>query len=299
MPTSGRSGWPATSGSTPPPSRGWPAASADWIVTMDEDGQHDPAAIGAMLDTALASASPLVYAAPTNTAPHTAFRNVLQRRGPRRRADTWRGRPAALPQLPAGARGGRSAAWRPTAARASTWTWPSRGSSTARRVCPVRMREERGRRSGYRGGASPRTSGVWCSPPGRDPLRMVAVFGALLEPGRPGGCSPGCWSRSGPSQVPVAGLDVGDGGPAGRRPAPSSSRSEWSPSTSGSPPRARWASRCTSSSATRPTGRWGVRSFQRRRRPPVRRSPSHAPTGDEPAALLGHRCRRPPGSSRH
>ena len=42
------------------------STSADWIVTMDEDGQHDPAAIGSMLDAALATASPLVYAAPTN-----------------------------------------------------------------------------------------------------------------------------------------------------------------------------------------------------------------------------------------
>ena len=55
---------------------GMSSTSTDWVVTMDEDGQHDPAAIGAMLDTALATASPLVYAAPTNPAPHGALRNV-------------------------------------------------------------------------------------------------------------------------------------------------------------------------------------------------------------------------------
>src|SRR5215216_689132 len=32
---------------------GMSSTSADWIVTMDEDGQHDPAAIGSMLDAAL------------------------------------------------------------------------------------------------------------------------------------------------------------------------------------------------------------------------------------------------------
>ena len=53
---------------------GMASTSADWIVTMDEDGQHDPAAIGALLDVALARPSPLVYARPTNTAPHGAFR---------------------------------------------------------------------------------------------------------------------------------------------------------------------------------------------------------------------------------
>jgi hypothetical protein len=55
---------------------GMSSSSADWIVTMDEDGQHDPAAIGGMLDTALREQAPLVYAAPTNAAPHSLFRNL-------------------------------------------------------------------------------------------------------------------------------------------------------------------------------------------------------------------------------
>src|SRR5206468_5877313 len=54
---------------------GMSSTSADWIVTMDEDGQHDPAAIGSMLDVALSTRSPLVYAEPTNEAPHGALRN--------------------------------------------------------------------------------------------------------------------------------------------------------------------------------------------------------------------------------
>ena len=47
-----------------------------WVVTMDEDGQHDPHAIGDMLDVALDQQADVVYAAPTNSAPHSLFRNI-------------------------------------------------------------------------------------------------------------------------------------------------------------------------------------------------------------------------------
>lgn len=52
------------------------ATRGAWVVTMDEDGQHDPADIGRMLDVAYGSRSALVYASPVNKAPHAAFRNV-------------------------------------------------------------------------------------------------------------------------------------------------------------------------------------------------------------------------------
>lgn len=58
---------------------GMASSSGDWIVTMDEDGQHDPADIGTLLDAAMATQARLVYAAPTNPAPHSAFRNVTSR----------------------------------------------------------------------------------------------------------------------------------------------------------------------------------------------------------------------------
>ncbi|MCH9276637.1 glycosyltransferase [Bifidobacterium amazonense] len=47
-----------------------------WVVTMDEDGQHDPRAIADMLDTALDQQADVVYADPVNAAPHSLFRNV-------------------------------------------------------------------------------------------------------------------------------------------------------------------------------------------------------------------------------
>lgn len=58
---------------------GMAAATGDWIVTMDEDGQHDPAHIAAFLDTALAERSDLVYSKPDNTRPHGFLRNLTSR----------------------------------------------------------------------------------------------------------------------------------------------------------------------------------------------------------------------------
>lgn len=55
------------------------AARGEWIVTMDEDGQHDPHYIGAFLDTALAQRADLVYSKPTNTRPHGLLRNLTSR----------------------------------------------------------------------------------------------------------------------------------------------------------------------------------------------------------------------------
>lgn len=51
----------------------------DWIVTLDEDGQHDPAYIPLMLDTAMADQSPLVYARPINRPSHGFLRNTASR----------------------------------------------------------------------------------------------------------------------------------------------------------------------------------------------------------------------------
>ncbi|WP_083864801.1 glycosyltransferase [Nocardia brevicatena] len=58
---------------------GMAAARGGWIVTMDEDGQHDPTFIAAFLDTALAERADLVYSRPTNTRPHGLLRNLTSR----------------------------------------------------------------------------------------------------------------------------------------------------------------------------------------------------------------------------
>jgi undecaprenyl-phosphate 4-deoxy-4-formamido-L-arabinose transferase len=55
------------------------STNGDWVVTMDEDGQHDPSQIPAMLRTAGETGRPLVYARPTNPPPHGAVRNAASR----------------------------------------------------------------------------------------------------------------------------------------------------------------------------------------------------------------------------
>jgi glycosyltransferase involved in cell wall biosynthesis len=55
------------------------ASRGEWVVTMDEDGQHDPRDIARLLDVAFASRSTLVYAQPSNRPPHSWFRNTASR----------------------------------------------------------------------------------------------------------------------------------------------------------------------------------------------------------------------------
>lgn len=58
---------------------GMASAGGDWIVTIDEDGQQDPAFIGSMLDVALRQQARVVYAKPTNRPPHGPVRNASSR----------------------------------------------------------------------------------------------------------------------------------------------------------------------------------------------------------------------------
>ncbi len=55
---------------------GMTSSGGDWIVTMDEDGQHDPAYIGDLLDKAYRDRTQLVYASPMNRPPHGVLRNA-------------------------------------------------------------------------------------------------------------------------------------------------------------------------------------------------------------------------------
>jgi undecaprenyl-phosphate 4-deoxy-4-formamido-L-arabinose transferase len=55
------------------------SATGDWVATIDEDGQQDPADIGAMLDAALSKSLQLVYAQPSNRPPHGWLRNTMSR----------------------------------------------------------------------------------------------------------------------------------------------------------------------------------------------------------------------------
>ena len=52
------------------------STNGDWVVTMDEDGQHDPVYVRELLAAAGRNRTPLVYAEPTNTRPHGPVRNA-------------------------------------------------------------------------------------------------------------------------------------------------------------------------------------------------------------------------------
>jgi glycosyltransferase involved in cell wall biosynthesis len=55
---------------------GMASSTGDWVATVDEDGQFNPADIPAMIDHAEASGAQLVYAQPINPPPHGLWRNL-------------------------------------------------------------------------------------------------------------------------------------------------------------------------------------------------------------------------------
>jgi polyisoprenyl-phosphate glycosyltransferase len=58
---------------------GMASAAGDWVATIDEDGQQDPKDLSGMLDAALFNSLQLVYAHPVNPPPHGWFRNLSSR----------------------------------------------------------------------------------------------------------------------------------------------------------------------------------------------------------------------------
>jgi polyisoprenyl-phosphate glycosyltransferase len=56
---------------------GMASTNGDWVVSLDEDGQHDPRDIGQLLDVAVSKDVQLVYAQPTNEPPHGLLRNFF------------------------------------------------------------------------------------------------------------------------------------------------------------------------------------------------------------------------------
>ena len=58
---------------------GMSSATGDWIITMDEDGQHNPRDMGRLLDWALEEDLQVVYAEPVNKPPHSFLRNFTSR----------------------------------------------------------------------------------------------------------------------------------------------------------------------------------------------------------------------------
>jgi polyisoprenyl-phosphate glycosyltransferase len=128
---------------------GMSSSGGDWVVTIDEDGQQDPADMLAMLDTALREAVPVVYGAPTNQPPHGWARNSASRG-----AKWFTSRLAGATEvtkfnsyrLILGEIGRSVAAYVGSGVYLDVaLSWVANGATT----CPVTLRDEGGRRSGY------------------------------------------------------------------------------------------------------------------------------------------------------
>ncbi|MVQ51687.1 glycosyltransferase [Nocardioides sp. MAH-18] len=159
---------------------GMASSGGDWVVTMDEDGQHDPAFIGPMLDRAMTEQADVVYAAPTNRAPHGVLRNQSSRWAKRSLRWLTGNRDAASFhsfRLVLGEVARSVAAYAgPGAYLDVALGWVARRITT----CPVLLRAEGRQGSGYR----PRTllSHYWHSvlTGGTRLLRAVSLLGAVL-----------------------------------------------------------------------------------------------------------------------
>jgi polyisoprenyl-phosphate glycosyltransferase len=58
---------------------GMASATGEWVATIDEDCQQNPVDIGLMLDCAVVASLQLVYAQPINPPPHGWLRNLLSK----------------------------------------------------------------------------------------------------------------------------------------------------------------------------------------------------------------------------
>jgi polyisoprenyl-phosphate glycosyltransferase len=158
---------------------GMAGAVGDWIATLDEDGQHDPADLPRMLDVALAGRHQLVYAQSTNPPPHGALRNAASRLAKfisvRVLGNEALGRFNSY-RLIDGEIG------RSLAAYCGYGVYLDVGLSwLTTRVghCPVRVREESGRPSGY--SMIKLLSHLWALvlTSGTRPLRLITLAGVL------------------------------------------------------------------------------------------------------------------------
>jgi undecaprenyl-phosphate 4-deoxy-4-formamido-L-arabinose transferase len=162
---------------------GMASSGGDWIVTMDEDGQHDPAEIGDFLDVALEKGAQLVYADAVNPPPHNMMRNSSSRLAKwvfstfltGKRDITFQSYRLVLGEI------GRS-----VAAYAGSGVyldvamgWVSGPAAS----CPVRLRDEGDRPSGYSTKALLSHFVHLVLSSGTRALRMVSALGLLFAVG--------------------------------------------------------------------------------------------------------------------
>ncbi|MBI3131289.1 MAG: glycosyltransferase [Acidobacteria bacterium] len=158
---------------------GMASSTGGWIVTMDEDGQHDPGHMGALLDKAFAEGAQLVYANGANPAPHAFWRNLASQAahalgGLLMGSSTFRDFSSF--RLIKGEIARSLAAYcGPGVYLDIALTWVVGHTS----YCKVPLREERGRPSGY--SFSRLLAHFWrmILTVGTRPLRIIALLGCL------------------------------------------------------------------------------------------------------------------------
>jgi polyisoprenyl-phosphate glycosyltransferase len=170
-------------GQHPATMAGMASSSGDWIVTMDEDGQHNPVEIGDFLDVALKKGSQLVYADPVNRPPHNLLRNGSSRLAKwvfstfltGTNDSTFQSYRMVLGEI------GRSvAAYAGSGVYLDVAMGWVAGPAAA---CPVRLRDEGGRPSGYSTKALLSHFVHMVLSSGTRALRMVSALGLLFAVG--------------------------------------------------------------------------------------------------------------------
>ncbi len=158
---------------------GMASSAGDWVATLDEDGQHNPADLPALLDRALGSGAALVYAAPTNPPPHGALRNLLMRTAKLLSGSIVGNRFVGRFHSFRLVRGDIA---RSLAAYCGHGVFLDVALSwvvSRTEICPVAMRSERGRASGYT--LRSLVSHFWrlVLTAGTRPLRLISILGTL------------------------------------------------------------------------------------------------------------------------
>ncbi len=158
---------------------GMASSTGDWVVTLDEDGQHNPANIAAMIDQGEETGAQLVYARPLNPAPHGWWRNLgsltVKTIGRILVGSSEIGRFSSFRLIRGEIARGLAAYCGQGVYLDVALSWVV-GRST---FCPVTLRPERGRPSGYTLRRLVAHFWRFILTAGTRPLRIIAVIGAL------------------------------------------------------------------------------------------------------------------------
>lgn len=161
---------------------GMASTACSWVATLDEDGQQDPRDVGTLLDTALDHATRLVYARPANPPPHGALRNAgsaLAKWVAVRLLGVQVGTFNSFRLIDGEVARGVAAYCGANVYLDVALSWVVGSSAN----CAVRLREERGRRSGYTIYRLFRHFWQLVLASGTRPLRLISLVGMVAVVG--------------------------------------------------------------------------------------------------------------------